>query len=160
MAEKKSEVKTEEKIFTVPLRSAWKPARRIEKTKKSVKAVREYVSNHTRTAEVSISEKLNTVLWSGGAKKPLHTVKIKVNLAGGKASAMLPDEITFDEEKKKFLEKETKKAEKKAEEQLKPEEGKADAKVAPAPVTEESEEEKKQEEPKTEDKPKDEPKKK
>ncbi|MBN1896725.1 MAG: 60S ribosomal protein L31 [Candidatus Aenigmarchaeota archaeon] len=121
MAEKKAKMSTDEKIYNIPLRSSYKSGTRIERTKKSVKAVKEYVTKHTHTPEVRISEKLNTTLWSGGAKKPLHKITVKVTISEGTASVRLPDEITLAEEKKKFLDKKDEKAEEKPDEAVKEE---------------------------------------
>jgi large subunit ribosomal protein L31e len=114
MAEKKTETAVE-KIYTIPLRKHWRPGPRISRTKKSVSAVKEFVARHTRSGDIRISEKVNSLLWKGGAKKPLHKIRVKVNLIEGRASVRLPEEITLEEEKKKFLEeREKKKAEEKA----------------------------------------------
>jgi ribosomal protein L31E len=144
MADKKAPA-AEEKIFTIPLRKAFTPASRIERTKKSVSAVKGYIRRHAHAPEVKVSEKLNDMLWASGAKKPLHSVKVKVSVSEGVADARLPEEITLEEEKKKFLEKETKKAEEKAKERL-PDEGAAEGKKEAKPEeskTEKSPEEKK-----------------
>ncbi len=148
MAEKKS-APSEEKIFTIPLRRVWIKAARVGKTKKSVSAVKEYVRKHTHASEVRMSQKLNETLWAGGAKKPLHTIRVKVSVSEGVADTKLPEEITLEDEKKKFLEKGKKEAEKKAKEQLKGEGGEK--------APEEKEEEQKPED-KPEEKPKGEPK--
>lgn len=154
MADKK--VDSVEKVYTIPLRGAYKKSSRMGNTNRTVRAVKDYVSKHTHASEVSMSEKLNSLLWTGGAKNALHTVRIKVNISEGKASAMLPDEISLDDEKRKFLEKEKKKAEKNAKEQLKPEEqkaedGEAEATPAPEAKPEEKKEDKPAEAPKEEE---------
>jgi large subunit ribosomal protein L31e len=109
MAEKKEESAASEKIYTVPLRKEWRPAQRIERTKKSVSAVREFVARHTHAGDIKISEKLNSVLWARGAKKPPRKIRVKVNLIEEMASVRLPEEISLDEEKKRFLEEREKK---------------------------------------------------
>ena len=144
MAEKKAKSVSVEKIYTIPLRKAYIKSPRIEKTKKSVKAVKTYVIKHTKIPNVKISEKLNSTLWSSGAKKPLHTIRVKVTITDDVASVRLPEEITFEEEKKKFLEKKDKKTdEKPGEIALAPEEAKPE-------VKEEKSTEDKKEEPKAE----------
>jgi ribosomal protein L31E len=129
MAEKKAD--SVEKVYTIPLRDAYKKGSRMGNTNRTVRAVKDYVSKHAHASEVKVSEKLNSLLWTGGAKNALHTVRIKVKISEGKASAMLPEEISLEEEKKKFLEKEKKKSEAQAgEEKKKAEEKAKDAKVA------------------------------
>ncbi|UCD03317.1 MAG: 60S ribosomal protein L31 [Candidatus Aenigmatarchaeota archaeon] len=145
MADKKAPA-GEEKIFTIPLRRRWTHVTRIAKTKRSVSAVREYITRHSHAKDIKISQMLNDTLWARGAKNPLKSIKVKVNVVEGIANARLPEEITLEEEKKKFLEKKgkdkEKEAEKKKEEEPKPE-GKS---------KEEKTEEKPKEEPKTEGK--------
>ncbi len=161
MADKKKDAVSVEKVYTIPLRSAWKGATRVKKTKRSVSAVRQFVEKHTKAEDVKISEKLNSALWVSGAKKPLHKVMVKVNVSEGKASVRLPEEITLEEEKKRFLEEKKKKKapeaeEPKAEEKKeeapaeKPEEKAEPAKEEAKPA--EEKEEKPVEEPKAEKK--------
>ncbi|MCK4714387.1 MAG: 60S ribosomal protein L31 [Candidatus Aenigmarchaeota archaeon] len=133
MADKKALV-TEEKIYNIPLRKAFTPASRIEKTKKSVAAVRKYITKHTHASEVKISTNLNDMLWASGAKKPLKSITVKVNLVDGIANVRLPEEITLEEEKRKFKEdkdkkKEAEKTEEGKAEEDKKEEPKAEEKV-------------------------------
>ncbi len=110
--EKKPEVVSEH-VYTIPLSPAWKGTGRITRTKRSVSAVRRFIIRHTRAKDVRISQKLNTALWGGGAKRPPGKVRVKASVdAEGLASVKLPGEITLEEEKKKFL-AEKKAAEKK-----------------------------------------------
>lgn len=120
MADKKAPV-TEEKIYNIPLRKAFTPASRIEKTKKSVAAVRKYITRHTHASEVKISTNLNDMLWASGAKKPLKSITVKVNLVDGIANVRLPEEITLEEEKRKFKEDKDKKKEAEKTEEKAPE---------------------------------------
>ena len=141
MADKNAPV-AEEKVFTMPLRRKWTPVTRTAKTKKSVSAVKEYITRHSRASSVKISEKLNDTLWASGAKNPLVSVKVKVNVVEGVANARLPEEITLEEEKKKFLEKKG----------VKPEEKEEEGEAAPAPEEAPKAEEKRREKPKEESK--------
>lgn len=95
---------TVEKIFNIPLRKKWVPVRRVARTKRAVSTVRDYVTRHTRSSDIKISTMLNSVLWSGGAKHPPGKIKVKVLIdEEGKALVRMPEEITFEEEKKKIL---------------------------------------------------------
>ena len=106
MADKKQETAATEKIYTIPLRKSWIAAGRVQRTNKTVRAVRQYVEKHTRASEIKISEKVNSALWAGGAKNALHTIRVKVNLIEDTASVRMPDEISLEDEKKQFLERE------------------------------------------------------
>lgn len=101
--DKKPEI-TSEHVFTIPLRSEWSKARRIMRTKRSVSSVRLFIIKNTRAKSVKISTKLNETLWTGGAKNPPSKIRVKASVdSEGLASVKLPEEITLEEEKKKFL---------------------------------------------------------
>lgn len=112
--EKKPEV-TSEHVFTIPLRSEWSGARRTMRAKRSVSSVRSFIMKNTKASKVTISTKLNETLWTGGAKNPPSKIRVKASVdSEGLARVKLPEEITLEEEKKKFMDK--KKSEGKAEE--------------------------------------------
>ena len=103
MAEK--EKVSEEKIYNVPLSAGWKKASRVRKANKAVSVLKGFVVRHTKTEDVIISEKVNQSIWSSGAKKPPSKITVKVKKEeGGKVSVRLPDEMSLEEEKKKFEE--------------------------------------------------------
>ncbi len=102
--DKKKEITTEH-VFTVPLRSQWKKTRRVMRVKRSVSALKSFIMKNTRAKSVKISTKLNDALWTGGAQHPPPRIRVKASVdSEGLASVKLPDEITLEEEKKKFLE--------------------------------------------------------
>jgi large subunit ribosomal protein L31e len=139
MAEKKSEV-TLERVYNIPLRRVWVKVSRITRANRSVSEVRNFVKRHTKAKEVKVSQNVNSLIWASGIKKPPGMITVKVKVEAGIASVRLPDEITLEEEKKKFLEKKgAKKEEVKAEEAAAPaaEEAKAETKAKEEPVAEE-----------------------
>ena len=106
MAKKKKQEVLEERICTIPLRSAWVSTRRVMRAKKAVNTIRLSVARQMHTKDVRISQKLNEALWTSGAKKPPGKVSVKISLdSEGVASVRLPEETTLEEERKKFLEK-------------------------------------------------------
>jgi large subunit ribosomal protein L31e len=116
MAEKKSEV-TLERVYNIPLRRVWLKVSRITRANRSVSEVKNFVKRHTKAKEVKVSQNVNSLIWASGIKKPPGMITVKVKVEAGIASVRLPDEITLEEEKKKFLEKKgAKKEEVKAEE--------------------------------------------
>ncbi len=137
MADKKAPV-PEEKVFNIPLRREWISATRIEKTKKSVIGVKKYIMKHTKATDVKISPKLNDMLWASGAKKPLKSITLKVSVSEGVANARLPEEITLEEEKKKFLEEKGKKGTSAEEKPTEGAERKEEAKAVSAAKPEET----------------------
>jgi len=103
MAKKQPDV-LEERIMTVPLRSEWIETRRVMRSKKAVNAVKNFVKRHMKAKDVKISGKLNEAIWKSGAKKPPARIRVKATIdSAGLALVRLPEEITLEEEKKKFL---------------------------------------------------------
>lgn len=140
--EKKPEI-TSEHVFTIPLRSAWSGSARVRRANRGVSAVRSFIMKNTRAKSVKMSTKLNESLWKGGAKRPPHSVRVKASVdTEGIASVKLPEEITLEEEKKKFLdEKKAKGKQGEAEKGQKPqgpEEAAAKAPEKPASVENEA----------------------
>jgi len=148
MAKKKEEKpKTVmERTYNVPLRKEFQKAPKWRRTKKAVKALREFIIKHMKSEEVKIGKYLNLELWKHGIKNPPHHIKVKaakddkgivhVELAE------LPKEAILEKEK---AEKEAKeKEEKKKAEETK--EAKPEGKAEEAKET-------KLEEPKEEEKP-------
>ena len=146
MAKKKEEKpKTVmERTYNVPLRKEFQKAPKWRRTKKAVKALREFIAKHMKSDEVKIGKYLNLKLWKHGIKNPPHHIKVRA-IKNDKGVvfvelAELPKEAILEKEK---AEKEAKKKEKKAEDTKK--EAKPEGKEA-----------KKSEEGKKEEKPSDE----
>jgi len=130
MAKKEKKPKTVlERVYNVPLRKEYQKAPKWRRTKKAVKALREFIAKHMKSEEVKIGKYLNLELWKHGIKNPPHHIKVKASKdEKGKVSvelAELPKEAILEKEK---AEKEAKKKEKKKEEK-KPEETKKEEKV-------------------------------
>jgi large subunit ribosomal protein L31e len=128
MAKKEAPATVDERVFTVPLRASWIGSTRVARTRKSVGAVRSFVTRHMRSENIKISRKLNSVLWGSGAKTPLSRIRVKATMdSSGLVSVRLPEEVTLEEEKKQFLEKAKKEEEEKK--SGKPEERNEEAKA-------------------------------
>jgi len=152
MAKKKEEKpKTVmERTYNVPLRKEFQKAPKWRRTKKAVKALREFIIKHMKSEEVKIGKYLNLRLWKHGIKNPPHHIKVKA-IKDDKGVVLvelaeLPKEALLEKQKEeeKAKEKEAKEKEKKAEEpkkEAKPE-GKAEETKETKP-----EEEKKEEKP-------------
>jgi len=68
-----------ERIYTIPLRDAWKKER-VRRSKKAITLVREFLQRHMKAEKVLIGKSINEGVWERGAKKPprrvrVHTVK-------------------------------------------------------------------------------------
>jgi ribosomal protein L31E len=156
-----------ERSYNIPLRREWLKAPRWKRTKKAVKAAREFLQKHMKSDNVKLGKYLNEYIWNHGGSNPPHHIKVNVTKdSEGMVIAELegaPKPEIKEEKPKKGVEK---KAEEKKEEASKKEEPKDEEKKPEVkkeePKKEEVKEEKKpapkKEAPKKE-KPKPEPKK-
>ena len=100
---------SDERIYTIPLRSSWLPVPRIERNKKAVNTIKLFLSKHMHADDIKISQKLNKLLWKRSIKKPPSSVRVKVKVdSGGIVTASLPEEILKDKTEKKKGKKEEK----------------------------------------------------
>lgn len=65
-----------EKTYIVPLRKEYLKAPNWNRTKKAVKALREFLLKHLKGKTVSIGKNLNDELWKKGLKNPPHHVSV------------------------------------------------------------------------------------
>ncbi|MEM2739253.1 MAG: 50S ribosomal protein L31e [Candidatus Bathyarchaeia archaeon] len=73
---------SEERIYTIPLRDAWR-APWTDRAPTAVKIVKRFIERHLRVeaeegSRVRISEELNRLIWSRGREKPPRRVKVRV----------------------------------------------------------------------------------
>ena len=71
-----AELKENEKIFTIPLRKAYKKASD-KRVPYAARLVRDFVKKHTKAETVKMGAKLNEALWARGIRKPPHSVRVK-----------------------------------------------------------------------------------
>lgn len=98
----------EERILNVPLRREWLKVPRNERGKRAMNALREFVSRHTKSYDIRISQKVNESVWIRGIQKPPHSIRVKLRTdSDGVVHVMLPEEIARKpgKEKKGRLEK-------------------------------------------------------
>lgn len=74
----KTETKTIERIYTIPLRKEYAKAPIWRKTKKAVKAVKQFLTKHMKSEDVKLGKALNENLWKHGIRNPPHKVKVSV----------------------------------------------------------------------------------
>ena len=67
----------EERIYTIPLRREFMKAPSYRKTKRALKAIKEFLIRHMKAEEVKIGRYLNLELWKHGRKNPPPRIKIK-----------------------------------------------------------------------------------
>jgi len=127
----KKESKLIERVYNVPLRKEFRKVPRWRKTKKAVKAMREFLAKHMKSENVKLSPELNELLWKHGIKNPPHHVKVTVT----KDEEGLVKADLFGTKMDKAPKKEVKKEEKKTEDKKE-----ADSKEDKVEVKEESKE--------------------
>jgi len=81
MAEEKKKEKeakvTLERAYNVPLRKKWLKAPRHKRSKKAVKALKEFLQKHMKSDDVRLGMYVNEFIWKHGIKNPPHHVKVK-----------------------------------------------------------------------------------
>jgi large subunit ribosomal protein L31e len=83
----------DEKVYTINLRDAFdKP--RGKRAPKAIDMIRAFVGRHMKVGSenVSVSNKLNAIIWARGIQKPPRKVKVKVAKTGGIALVYHIDE--------------------------------------------------------------------
>ena len=81
----------EERIYTIPLRKAFR-APRGKRAKKAISIIREFLKRHTKTKEVVIHESINKAVWARGIQKPPRKIRVRVKVENSKAIAELLEE--------------------------------------------------------------------
>jgi len=67
----------EEKIYTIPLRHVWAVTPRGRRAPRAVRDVRDFVSRHMKAEEVSISNEINSAIWSRSINKPPRKITVR-----------------------------------------------------------------------------------
>ncbi len=82
MAQKKTEGKTLERTYTVPLRKEFLKVPYWKRTKKAVTALRQFLVKHMKSENVKLDNKLNLHVWKHGGRNPPHHVKVTATKDG------------------------------------------------------------------------------
>ncbi len=112
-----------EREYVIPLRKEFMKVPRYRKSKKSIKAIKEFISKHMKVEEVKIGSYLNELVWSRGPKNPIPRVKVKTRKIDDYAQVELIDN-KFAETKEEKEEKESKKKKKEDKKETKEEKSK------------------------------------
>jgi large subunit ribosomal protein L31e len=75
----KKETKIIERTYNVPLRKEYRKVPRWKRTKKAVKALKEFLQKHMKSEDVKLSTDLNQEMWKHGIRNPPHHVKVTVS---------------------------------------------------------------------------------
>src|SRR3989344_5399154 len=74
----KTEIKTIERTYTIPLRKEFNKTPRWKKTKKAVSAVKQFLMKHMKSEDIKLGRALNENLWKHGIRNPPHKIKVSV----------------------------------------------------------------------------------
>lgn len=78
MAKEESTKIVLERTYNVPLRKEYQKVPNWKRTKKAVKALREFLVKHMKSEQVKLGKALNEKLWRHGIRNPPHHVKVTV----------------------------------------------------------------------------------
>ncbi|MFH0832294.1 MAG: 50S ribosomal protein L31e [Candidatus Aenigmatarchaeota archaeon] len=80
--------KSEEKIFTIPLRKAFRKAEK-KRVPYSIRLIQDYLKRHAKVEEVKLGKNLNDEIWKRGITHPPRRVRVTVIKDGTTAKAEL-----------------------------------------------------------------------
>ncbi|MBI2579714.1 MAG: 50S ribosomal protein L31e [Candidatus Aenigmarchaeota archaeon] len=102
MAAKKEKAAEGEKIYTIPLRDAYRKAHK-KRTPHAVKLIEKFLKTHTKADTIKLGSRLNEEMWRRGIEKPPRRVRVKVIVSEktAKAELMGHDYTEFKAAKKK-----------------------------------------------------------
>lgn len=124
MAEEKKQTQKLEREYTIPLRNICKRAASYKKTRRAVKAIKEFIAKHMKVVDrnvdnVRLDVQFNNEIWFRGRSSPPAKVRVKAVKEGDIVRvtfAEMPQRVKFDKAKSaKFHKEADKKAEKKEE---------------------------------------------
>jgi len=101
MAEKTSETKGMERIYTIPLRREWLKEPRSKRSNRALREIEIFLRKHTKSNKIKISRGLNEMIFSRGFKKPPGKIKVEVKGDFETLQAKLPGEVIEKKEEKK-----------------------------------------------------------
>ncbi|MBU5557782.1 MAG: 50S ribosomal protein L31e [Candidatus Aenigmatarchaeota archaeon] len=69
--------KTQEQIFTIPLRDAFGPGR-LKRANVATRIVRRFLQKSTKTKDVKLGQSINKAIWARGIQKPPRNVRVHI----------------------------------------------------------------------------------
>jgi len=68
----------EERIYTVPIKKLMRGHRGLQRAKKAMKVLREFVKRHMHAEDVKIMQEVNEEIWKNGIRNPPRKIRIRV----------------------------------------------------------------------------------
>ncbi|MBT4174798.1 hypothetical protein HOC80_00030 [archaeon] len=82
-----------ERKYIIPLRKEYQKAPIYARTKKAVKAIRQYLAKHMKNENVKLGRQLNMYLWQNGNRNPPHKVEVIADIHKDKDSEFIMVEL-------------------------------------------------------------------
>ncbi|MBI4147891.1 50S ribosomal protein L31e [Candidatus Woesearchaeota archaeon] len=138
-----------ERTFTIPLRKEWLKAPKYRRAKRTIAAVRDFLTQHMKPVELKLGTYLNLEIWKHGINNP--PARIRVTAKKDDKGVVMAELFGAPVEKPKEEKKTAKKAEEKkaAVDEKKTEEKKVEITTPAVPTTPETKPEKKPAKPRT-----------
>ncbi|MDO8481003.1 MAG: 50S ribosomal protein L31e, partial [Nanoarchaeota archaeon] len=76
MAAKKENKIVLERTYNIPLRRDFMHVPEYKRSKKAMKAVREFIEKHMKSVNVKLGRHLNMAVWARGIRHPPHHIKV------------------------------------------------------------------------------------
>lgn len=113
MADKKPQVKTEEREYVIPLRKEWRRVANYRRAGRAAKFIKQFIAKHMKVPERDVSKVkldtwLNQEIWFRGRKKPPAKLKVKAIKEGDIVRvelAELPEFVKFEKAKRERMHK-------------------------------------------------------
>ncbi len=104
-----------ERTYTIPLRKEWLKAPRYRRAKRTVAAVREFLTRHMKPTELKLGRYLNLEIWKHGMRNPPPRIRVtaKKDDKGVVTAELLGAPVEKPSEKKEEKKVEVKKPEEK-----------------------------------------------
>lgn len=83
-----------ERTYIIPLRKEYQKAPVYKRTKKAVKATKEFLQKHMKVENIKLGRQLNMLLWAKGYRHPPHKVEVSVELVKDKEGDYAYAELT------------------------------------------------------------------
>ena len=104
-----------ERVYNIPLRKEFHKVPEYKRSKKAMRAIKEFLVKHMKSDKVKLTRFLNTKIWEHGIKNPPHHVKViaKKDEEGNVIANLegAPEEKKVEQVKKKAEKKEEEKPE-------------------------------------------------
>jgi len=76
MADKKDSKVAMERQYNIPLRSEWLKVPKYKRSKKAIRATKEFLAKHMKSDNIKLDIGVNLAIWKHGIRNPPHHIKV------------------------------------------------------------------------------------